>query len=144
MGAVTAPRKDGERLGSVVEFRFFDEVSMGVVLSVFLTAAVVHFLTWAYQKHRRNSRSLLGQLQGPKSSSFWIGKRWLSKLSACFFSVIKGLANDTIWLYNPSGNEGDMFYQNEVGDSEFEWMRQFGSAWRRRGCLGVSFLFHQM
>jgi hypothetical protein len=61
---------------------------MGVVLSVFLTAAVVHFLAWAYQKHRRNSYSLLAQIQGPKSPSFWIGKCWPSKLSACFFFSI--------------------------------------------------------
>jgi hypothetical protein len=40
-----------------------------------------------------------------------------------------------------SGNEGDIFYQNEVGDSEFKWMRHFGSAWRRRGCLGVRVTF---
>ncbi|KAH9958826.1 cytochrome P450 [Russula dissimulans] len=60
--------------------------------------------------HRRNSSSRLGQLRGPKSPSFWIG------------------------------NEGDIYYQNEVGDCEFEWMRQFGSAWRRRGCLGEDHL----
>ena len=39
------------------------------------------------------------------------------------------------------GNEGDIYYQNEVGDSEFEWVQRFGSAWRRRGCLGVSVLY---
>ncbi|KAI0263455.1 cytochrome P450 [Gloeopeniophorella convolvens] len=34
------------------------------------------------------------------------------------------------------GNELDIRYQNEVGDVEFKWMQQFGSAWRRRGPLG--------
>ncbi|KAH9986673.1 cytochrome P450 [Russula compacta] len=58
----------------------------------------------------RNSSSFLDQLRGPKSPSFWIG------------------------------NEGDIFYQNEVGDNEFQWMREFGSAWRRRGCLGEDHL----
>jgi hypothetical protein len=31
-----------------------------------------------------------------------------------------------------------MRYQNEVGDCEFKWMREYGSAWRRTGCFGVS------
>ncbi len=37
-----------------------------------LLAAVVAFLTYTYIR-RRNS--FLSQLQGPKSSSFWIGKQ---------------------------------------------------------------------
>jgi len=53
---------------------------MSVVLSFFLAVVVAHFLSWAYYKCSRNSRSLLGQLQGPKSPSFWIGERWLSKI----------------------------------------------------------------
>lgn len=48
---------------------------MSVVLSFFLAVVVVHFLSWAYHKCSRNSRSLLGQLQGPTSPSFWIGER---------------------------------------------------------------------
>ncbi|KAI0297456.1 cytochrome P450 [Multifurca ochricompacta] len=60
--------------------------------------------------HFRRRGSFLSQLQGPKSHSFWIG------------------------------NEGEIFHQNEVGDCEFKWMRQFGSAWRHRGCLGVDHL----
>ena len=36
------------------------------------------------------------------------------------------------------GNETDLRYQNEVGDCEFKWMREYGSAWRRAGCFGVS------
>ncbi|KAH9074981.1 cytochrome P450 [Lactarius deliciosus] len=58
----------------------------------------------------RRRNSFLSQLRGPKSHSFWIG------------------------------NEGDIYYQNEVGDCEFEWVQQFGSAWRRRGCLGEDHL----
>jgi hypothetical protein len=37
-----------------------------------------------------------------------------------------------------SGNEADIRYQNEVGDCEFKWMHEYGSAWRRAGCFGVS------
>ncbi|KAH9968439.1 cytochrome P450 [Lactifluus volemus] len=58
----------------------------------------------------RRRNSFLARLRGPKSPSLWIG------------------------------NEGDIYYQNEVGDCEFKWMRQFGSAWRRRGCLGEDYL----
>ncbi|KAI9458346.1 cytochrome P450 [Lactarius psammicola] len=58
----------------------------------------------------RRRNSFLSQLRGPKSHSFWIG------------------------------NEGDIYYQNEVGDCEFEWVQEFGSAWRRRGCLGEDHL----
>lgn len=58
----------------------------------------------------RRRNSFLSQLRGPKPHSFWIG------------------------------NEGNILYQNEVGDCEFEWMQQFGSAWRRRGCLGEDHL----
>jgi len=36
------------------------------------------------------------------------------------------------------GSEADIRYQNEVGDCEFKWMREYGSAWRRTGCFGVS------
>lgn len=58
----------------------------------------------------RRRNSFLNQLQGPKSRCFWIG------------------------------NEGDIYYQNEVGDCEFEWLQRFGSAWRRRGCVGEDHL----
>ena len=35
------------------------------------------------------------------------------------------------------GSDVDRRQQNEVGDYEFKWARQYGSAWRQRGCLGV-------
>jgi cytochrome P450 len=46
---------------------------------------------------------------------------------------IRGPQSSSFWL----GNEGDIRYQNEVGDYEFEWMREYGSAWRRAGCFGI-------
>ncbi|KAF8259596.1 cytochrome P450 [Lactarius quietus] len=57
--------------------------------------------------YRRRHGRSLGQLRGPESSSFWLG------------------------------NEADIRYQNEVGDCEFQWMREYGSAWRRAGCFGI-------
>lgn len=35
------------------------------------------------------------------------------------------------------GNIGDVRYQAEVGDAEFPWMREYGSAWKIHGCMGV-------
>ena len=69
------------------------QASMSVVLSVFLAVVVAHVLTWVYYR-RRNSRSLLGQLRGPKSPSFWIGKRRLSKISTVqnIFPIFFGAA----------------------------------------------------
>ncbi|KAF8258386.1 cytochrome P450 [Lactarius quietus] len=55
-------------------------------------------------------RRSLGQLRGPEPSSFWLG------------------------------NEADIRYQDEVGDCEFKWMREYGSAWRRAGCFGIDHL----
>ncbi|KAH9011066.1 cytochrome P450 [Lactarius hengduanensis] len=46
---------------------------------------------------------------------------------------LRGPASSSFWL----GNEADIRYQNEVGDCEFKWMREYGNAWRRTGCLGV-------
>ncbi|KAH8995441.1 cytochrome P450 [Lactarius akahatsu] len=57
--------------------------------------------------YSRRRSRSLGDLRGPASSSFWLG------------------------------NEADIRYQNEVGDCEFMWMREYGSAWRRTGCLGT-------
>jgi cytochrome P450 len=34
------------------------------------------------------------------------------------------------------GNELDVFLQKEVGDSEFQWAREYGNVWRLHGCLG--------
>jgi len=57
--------------------------------------------------YARRRGGSLRQLRGPEPSSFWLG------------------------------NEADIRYQNEVGDCEFKWMREYGSAWRRAGCLGT-------
>lgn len=47
-------------------------------------------------------------------------------------------------LHKTTGNEGDLRYQNEVGDTEFEWMRKYGTAWHRSGPLGVRLLESNM
>ncbi|KAI0253566.1 cytochrome P450 [Lactifluus subvellereus] len=35
------------------------------------------------------------------------------------------------------GSDVDFRHQNEVGDCEFKWARQYGSAWRQQGCFGI-------
>ncbi|VDB99462.1 unnamed protein product [Peniophora sp. CBMAI 1063] len=52
------------------------------------------------------SRSTLRDIRGPSSSSFWLG------------------------------NEADLRYQDEVGDAEFPWLREYGGAWKIHGPLG--------
>ena len=68
----------------------------------------------------------LAELRGPEPSSFWLGN--FLKSTSCNIRLIRRF----------SGNETDIRYQNEVGDCEFKWMREYGSAWRRAGCFGVS------
>jgi hypothetical protein len=90
-----------------------------------LLVAVMAHVTYVYFR-RRNS--FLRKLQGPESTSFLLGEY----LDLFPFVLIHSCR--TI------GNEGDLRYQNEVGDTEFEWMRKYGTAWRRRGPLGVRVL----
>ncbi|KAI9452156.1 cytochrome P450 [Russula earlei] len=55
---------------------------------------------------RRRRRFNLYELRGPDSRSFWLG------------------------------HQAEYVYQRETGESEFKWMREHGSAWRVRGCMG--------
>jgi hypothetical protein len=91
-------------------------------LSCVVVVLTAHF-TYIYLR-RRNS--FLRKLQGPEATSFFLGK-YPDSVS----SVISRRCKIT-------GNEGDLRYQKEVGDNEFQWMRKYGSAWRRTGPLGVS------
>ncbi|KAJ6524400.1 cytochrome P450 [Mycena vulgaris] len=58
----------------------------------------------------RRRKSPLKDIRGPDATSFWLG------------------------------NMGDMRYQKEVGDVEFPWMREYGSAWKLNGCMGEEHL----
>ena len=66
---------------------------------------------------RRPGRSLR-QLRGPEPYSFWLGT----------FSPVHCNGGVVLITRLFSGNEADLRYQNEVGDFEFKWMREFGSA----------------
>ena len=88
-----------------------------------LLVAVTTHVTYVYLR-RRNS--FLRKLQGPESTSFLLGE------------YLNFLPSALIRLCKTTGNEGDLRYQNEVGDCEFEWVKKYGTAWRRSGPLGVS------
>ena len=40
-----------------------------------------------------------------------------------------------------AGHQPEYVYQKETGESEFKWMREYGSAWRVQGCMGVRLAF---
>ncbi|KAA1474645.1 cytochrome P450 [Dentipellis sp. KUC8613] len=64
-------------------------------------------LTFLYVVFKvRRARRSLKHLKAPPSSSFWLG------------------------------NYKDLLFQDQVGDVEFGWMREYGSAWRISACLG--------
>lgn len=86
-----------------------------------LAAGFVVLLLRLFQ-HRRSLR----QIQGPP--------RLYSLLGECIFpgniaeaDVIAGLGHEVL-----------MSRQDEVGDLEFEWLRQYGPTWRIQGAFGVS------
>ncbi|KAI0269015.1 cytochrome P450 [Russula aff. rugulosa BPL654] len=54
----------------------------------------------------RRRKSAMHDLRGPESRSFWLG------------------------------HQPEYVYQKETGESEFKWMREYGSAWRVQGCMG--------
>lgn len=54
--------------------------------------------------------------------------RWQSD----FLRKLRG-PDSSSFLY---GNELDVLVQNEVGDCEFKWAREYGNVWRQNGCLG--------
>ncbi|KAI0036665.1 cytochrome P450 [Vararia minispora EC-137] len=49
---------------------------------------------------------------------------------------IRGPSSPSVWL----GNLSNIRYENEVGDNEFPWMKEFGGAWRIKGILGEDHL----
>ncbi|KAA1474631.1 cytochrome P450 [Dentipellis sp. KUC8613] len=73
-------------------------------------AAVVLVLLYQSVRTARARKSMLDDIQGPENPSFWIG------------------------------NENDIRYQGEVGDVDFKWMREYGSVWRVKGCMGENSL----
>ncbi|KAA1474653.1 cytochrome P450 [Dentipellis sp. KUC8613] len=78
--------------------------------STYVWAFSAAVLTFFLLQKARRSRRSLKDLPGPPSSSFWLG------------------------------NYKDILYQDQVGDVEFKWMREYGSAWRISACMGEDYL----
>ncbi|KAH9032515.1 cytochrome P450 [Lactarius hengduanensis] len=53
-----------------------------------------------------------------------------------FLRKIRGPDSSSL-LY---GNDIEVLFQNEVGDCEFKWVREYGNVWRQHGCLGKDHL----
>lgn len=87
-----------------------------VLLAVFLAMLVVTF--------RR--RRLLRQLRGP-SASFLLGEQALDDMHLNTQKLTPYLL----------GNLKDIPYQENVGDLDFQWVNEYGTAWRIGGTLGV-------
>ena len=94
---------------------------------LFTLLAGLSLLAFLYPRCRSR---YLTDLRGPEPSSFWLGTVYH------FYALV-----DIRPIRRFSGNEADIRYQNEVGDCEFKWMREYGSAWCRAGCFGVSTSF---
>ncbi|KAI0253590.1 cytochrome P450 [Lactifluus subvellereus] len=73
---------------------------------IFLSGLPLALFLGIFLFHTRRGKSILRDLRGPVSKSFWLG------------------------------NQPEYVYQKETGESEFKWMREYGSAWRVRGCMG--------
>ncbi|KAI0306241.1 cytochrome P450 [Multifurca ochricompacta] len=72
---------------------------------LFLSTLISSLLLWVFALSRRG-KSILHDLRGPESKSFWLG------------------------------NQPEYMFQKGTGESEFKWMGAYGSAWRVRGCMG--------
>ena len=42
------------------------------------------------------------------------------------------------------GNQGDILYQSEVGDVDFEWLKEYGGIVKTHGPLGVRRMLRQL
>ena len=97
---------------------------MPALLQSFLYALSAFVLLVGALLLKRNTRTLK-DLRGPPSRSFWLGATLL------IFTIT------FVWLTAEEGNLLDIRYENEVGNVEFPWMREFGGAWKIKGILGV-------
>ncbi|KAG2067610.1 cytochrome P450 [Suillus decipiens] len=64
-----------------------------------------------YIAWRRNARRTLKDIRGPPSHSFWLGSEKVQRNA------------------------------KQVGDMEFQWVREYGPTWMTRGCLGEEVLW---
>ena len=93
---------------------------MSNYLSLFALAAVTGLLARWYYWYTHNS---IRNLRGPPSKTWLLGM-----LSEHLETVSHALL----------GNIRDYFYQESVGDLDFKYINEYGTAWRQTGPLGVS------
>lgn len=86
-----------------------------------LLAAIVYII------YRRYTRCSIKHIRGPKAP-FLLGK---------VVDVSTALINSQFFLCNVAGNVRDFSYQNNVGDLDFRYAKEYGLVWRMGGALGV-------
>lgn len=93
---------------------------MGLLQNLAIAVAAVCVAVQWYQRRRHRS---IKDIQGPPCSwllgQFFIAQRWPGILTY------------------PSGNELDIWWQDQLGETDFKWMAEYGNAWRVGGCFGV-------
>lgn len=96
-------------------------------MGLFQIYAVVAIAVWIavrwYQKRRHRS---IKHLQGP--SSTWLLGQLLRRSGNLPCAVIYRFL---------LGNELDIWWQDQLGETDFKWMAEYGNAWRVGGCFGV-------
>ncbi|PBK64199.1 hypothetical protein ARMSODRAFT_1054932 [Armillaria solidipes] len=89
-----------------------------IVVASLLVASLLH---WWFQ------RPSVKHVKGPPSPSFWLGKSSVNHLNT-------NMNSRTVLL----GHERILRDQDNAGDLETKWRREYGTLYRIGGCLGVS------
>ena len=100
---------------------------MGLFQNCALVVAAVCVAVQWYQRRRHRS---IKDIQGPPST-------WL--LGQPPFR--SGMSQRT-YRHHLSGNELEIWWQDQLGETDFRWMAEYGNAWRVGGCFGVRELFY--
>jgi hypothetical protein len=79
----------------------------------------------AYIAWRNARRHTLKDIRGPPSPSFWTGKAHSLQT--------RGYPSHT-----SPGNEKEHRNSKQVGDLDFQWVREYGPTLMTKGCLGVT------
>lgn len=92
---------------------------------VVLVAAFAAFIL--VRSHRRSSRYSIKHIRGPPRKS------WLLGTLRLVFNLMRLISHFS------KGNYGDIGHQENVGDLDFAWVKEYGTAWRLPSPLGVSY-----
>lgn len=92
-------------------------------LSIAVAASALVVLLRSY--YRWLTHHSIRHIRGPAAGSQLLGTGYM--VPFCQYLLISMRA----------GNIRDIAYQENVGDLDWKWMNEYGTAWRLRGALGV-------